>query len=79
MFILYTKTGCPWCDEVREFLLEKSIVFEERNVTEDPALMEEMVSKSNQTKAPTIDLNGEIFADLGREEAEKIFKDKELI
>ncbi len=74
MLILYTKTVCPWCIEVRDFLLENKVVFEERNVVEDPLFMEEMISKSNQTKAPTLDLDGKILADAGEDEVREFLK-----
>jgi glutaredoxin 3 len=79
MLILYTKNGCPWCDEVRDFLMENKIHFEEREVRLNEEYFKEMMDKSGQTKAPTIDLDGEIFSDLGKEEVEEILKDKGII
>ena len=61
--ILYTKTGCGWCDEVRDLLEEKKVEFEEKNVYEKPEYFEELVSKSKQTITPTLDIDGEIIAD----------------
>lgn len=61
--ILYTKTGCSWCDEVRDLLNEKNIKFDERNVFEKPEYFEELVLKSKQTMTPTLDIDGEIIAD----------------
>ena len=40
--IVYTKTGCPWCIAVTDYLNENKIDFEEKNVSEDPALFKEM-------------------------------------
>lgn len=61
--ILYTKTGCGWCDEVRDLLNEKNIKFEERNVFEKPEYFEELIQKSKQTLTPTLDIDGKIIAD----------------
>jgi len=66
--ILYTKTGCGWCDGVRDLLNEKNIKFEERNVFEKPEYFEELVRKSKQTMTPTLDIDGEIIADTDAEE-----------
>jgi glutaredoxin 3 len=66
--ILYVKSGCPWCEEVVEFLTEHGISYREKNVSEDPAAFEEMTRKSKQTKAPTLDWHGNILADFGLEE-----------
>jgi len=61
--IFYSKTGCPWCEEVKELLDEKQVLYEERNVIENPAFYDELVKKSNQGKTPTLDIEGEIIAD----------------
>lgn len=63
--ILYVKTGCPWCEEVIEFLSEHGIGYREKNVSQDPAALDEMRKKSGQTKAPTLDWHGKILADFG--------------
>ena len=66
--ILYTKTGCGWCDDVRDLLNEKNINFEEKNVFEKPEYFEELILKSKQTMTPTLDIDGEITADIDAEE-----------
>lgn len=63
--ILYVKTGCPWCTEVANFLSEHGIGFREKNVNQDAAAAAEMMRKSKQTKAPTLDWHGRILADFG--------------
>lgn len=74
--IVYTKTGCPWCDGVLGFLHEKKVPFEEREVRGNQAYFDEMVKKSGQTKAPTLDLNGEILADTDKEAVEVFLKER---
>ncbi len=61
--IVYTKNGCPWCEEVLELLHSKNLDFEEREVLSNPLYAQELEEKSHQTKAPTLDLDGEILAD----------------
>jgi glutaredoxin 3 len=63
--ILYVKTGCPWCDEVIDFMRDHGIGYREKNVSQDPVAMEEMRAKSGQGKAPTLDWHGKILADFG--------------
>ncbi len=63
--ILYVKTGCPWCKEVIDFLGDNGVGYREKNVSQDPAALEEMRAKSGQTKAPTLDWHGRILADFG--------------
>lgn len=69
--IVYTKTGCPWCIGLTDFLKEKGIDFEERNVTESEVFFTEMQAKSGQTKAPVVDIDGKIIADTDKEEIER--------
>ncbi len=66
--ILYIKRGCPWCDEVVEYLDRKNIEVQIFNVSGDREAMLEMVAFSGQSKAPTMDWNGELLADFGVEE-----------
>ena len=66
--ILYIKRGCPWCDEVVEYLDRKKIEVQTFNVSSDREAMQEMVALSGQSKAPTMDWNGEVLADFGVDE-----------
>ncbi len=70
--ILYTKTGCPWCQEVLELFAEKNIKFEEREVTGNQNYYDELIVKSGQDKTPTLDIDGKILADTDVEEVKKV-------
>ncbi len=77
--IVYTKLGCPWCRAVVDFLSEKKVVYEEREVRGNKNWFDEMVKKSGQTKAPTLDLNGEILADTDRDAVEVFLKQQGVL
>ena len=77
--ILYTKTGCPWCEDVLELFKEKNIAFEEREVLRNRIYYDELVKKSGQTKTPTLDIDGSILADSDREQVEEYLKNKNLL
>lgn len=66
--ILYIKRGCPWCDEVVEYLDRKKIEVETIVVSGNHEAMQEMVDLSGQSKAPTMDWHGEVLADFGVDE-----------
>ncbi len=74
--ILYTKTGCPWCAEVLEFLRDNTIPFEEREVTTNKIYYDELVKKSGQNKTPTLDIDGYILADSDKDQVTKYLKSK---
>ncbi|MEY4440530.1 MAG: hypothetical protein RLY49_156 [Candidatus Parcubacteria bacterium] len=77
--IIYTKTGCPWCVDALAYLNQKGIQYEEREVLIHPEFMKEMEEKSGQTKAPTVDFNGEILADTDVGQIDSFLKDKGII
>lgn len=69
--ILYTKTGCPWGKQVIDFLNEKQIPFEERNMTEVESYRLEAIDKSGQWKCPTLDIEGHILPDSDAKQVEQ--------
>jgi glutaredoxin len=66
--LLYIKPGCPWCDEVVDYLKRKKIAVKTVIVSGNPSAMKEMVDLSGQSKAPTMDWHGEVLADFGVDE-----------
>jgi len=66
--ILYLKTGCPWCVEVERYLERKGIEVRKVIVSGNREAMNEMTQISGQSKAPTLNWEGEILADFGVEE-----------
>jgi glutaredoxin len=43
--VLYSATGCPLCAKYRTMLAEKGIRYQEKNTTEQPAFLDELVQK----------------------------------
>ncbi|MBI4599567.1 glutathione S-transferase N-terminal domain-containing protein [Candidatus Uhrbacteria bacterium] len=76
---MYTKVGCPWCDEVRTLLSGKGIAFEERECRNNTAHFDELVKKSGQTLTPTLDIDGEIIADTDAAALTAYFKEKGVL
>lgn len=65
---LFVKTGCGWCDAAQEWLDEQGIKYAVVNVSRDAKAFSEMQELSGQTRAPVIEIDGEILADFGPEE-----------
>jgi glutaredoxin len=74
--ILYTKSGCPWCEEAVQFLDEHGIGYRLKDVRADPAAFAEMEKTSRQTKTPTLDWNGKVLADFGTDELIPFLRDR---
>ena len=77
--IIYTKNRCSWCVDALEFLKTAGVEFEEREVRSNPIFMKELEQKSGQSKAPTIDLDGEILADTDVQAIEIFLKEKGVL
>jgi glutaredoxin 3 len=77
--ILYVKTGCPWCDEVLEYMDEHKLSYQKVTVSGNAAAMREMVDLSGQSKAPTMDWDGEVLADFGVDELIPFLKARKAI
>lgn len=71
---LFIKPGCPWCDEAIDWLDARKISYQTLNVTGDREARAEMLELTGQTKAPSIDVDGEILADFGADELEAWWK-----
>lgn len=76
--ILYIKRGCPWCDDVVEYLDRKKIEVETIVVSGNKEAMQEMIDLSGQSKAPTMDWHGEVLADFGVDELVPFLKKQGL-
>jgi glutaredoxin len=75
---LYVKTGCPWCEEVLDYLDDQNIDYDKVVVSDDPEAMDEMVELSGQSKAPTMDWDGDVLADFGVDELVPFLRSKGL-
>lgn len=74
--LLYVKTGCPWCDEVLEYMDAHKIAYQKITVTGDQEAMQQMIDLSGQSKAPTMDWDGEVLADFGVDELVPFLKER---
>ena len=76
--ILYVKTGCPWCDEVLDYFDGHKLPYRKITVSGNREAMQEMVDLSGQSKAPTMDWDGEVLADFGVDELIPFLRKKGL-
>lgn len=74
---LFIKPGCPWCYEAMDWLNEHGWPYEALDVIRDAEAREEMLELTGQTKAPSIDVGGEILADFGADELEAWWSKKD--
>jgi glutaredoxin 3 len=72
--IVYTKTGCPWGIQVLDFLKEKGLPFEDRNMTDNDNYRIESIEKTGQWKCPTIDIDGHMLPDSDAKQLDEYLK-----
>jgi len=69
--IIYTTSWCPFCEAAKNYLKEKGVPYEEKNVEIDLNAREEMIQKSGQLGVPVIDIEGRIIIGFSPEEIDE--------
>ncbi len=59
MLILYTKTNCAYCENVKDAFRSHRIVYEERNIS-NPAYLKEIQEKGARTMPFLIDTSANV-------------------
>ena len=55
---IYTIAKCPYCAAVRRLLEKRKLPFKEIELTDEPALQQDMVEQTGQKTTPHIFING---------------------
>lgn len=71
---LFIKPFCGWCHEAIEWLDARDLAYEKLDVTANAAARQEMFDLTGQSRAPVIDVDGEILADFDVDELEVWWK-----
>jgi len=51
MITLYTKTGCPYCDKVKDRIAELALPYSEKNISDEKNLSE-LLEKGGKRQVP---------------------------
>jgi glutaredoxin 3 len=70
--IVYTSPTCPYCTMVKEFLSQRSISFEERDVSRDSSYAQELVNSTGQMGVPVTIIHGQIVVGFDRGRLEQL-------
>ena len=71
---LFIKTFCGWCDDATDWLDERGWKYESLNVSENAAARAEMRELTGQSKAPCIEVDGQVLADFDTDQLETFLK-----
>src|ERR1043166_6467301 len=66
--IAYLKPWCGWSNGVRAVLRKYELPFEDRDIINDAAQRQEMITKSGQMLSPCVEVNGKMLADISGDE-----------
>lgn len=74
---LFIKPYCGWCHEAQDWLEARKIPYETLDVMTDAQARREMAELSGQTRAPVIEVDGEILADFDTNQLEEFWNRRE--
>ncbi len=72
MVKVYSIPDCPWCVKVKKYLNSKNIEFEDINVQENVDGREEMISLTNQSSVPVINIDGNVIIGFEKEKLDSL-------
>ena len=68
--IAYMKPSCGWSEGVRAVMRKYDLPFEDRDIINDPEQRQEMIQKTGQMLQPSVEINGNMLADVSGDEVE---------
>lgn len=68
--IAYLKPSCGWSQGVRAIMRKYTLVYEDRDIINNPLNYNEMVERSGQPLSPCVEVNGRMLADVSGDEVE---------
>jgi glutaredoxin len=74
--VVYKKTGCPWAADVEDFLNEKGLKYEAKDMTKNSQYRDEAQQLSGQSKSPTVIIDDKVFPDTDVEQLEEYFESR---
>ena len=74
--VAYLNPMCPWTPGVVRTLQEHGLEFESKDVMRDRKAYQEMVDKSGQYSTPSVEIDGQMLADVGGDEVDAWLRQK---
>ncbi|PIR02938.1 MAG: NrdH-redoxin [Candidatus Magasanikbacteria bacterium CG11_big_fil_rev_8_21_14_0_20_43_7] len=71
---IYSSPGFPACDELKQYLEDLELQFEEIDVSRDDLAWENMVHKSQQMSVPVIEIDDQIIIGFDRFRLDKLLE-----
>lgn len=72
--IVYSTPSCPFCKQIKAFLLEHKIDFTDIDVMTNQDKAREMIQKSGQMGVPVIDIDGKVVIGFDQKKLKELLK-----
>jgi glutaredoxin 3 len=69
---VYTTTTCPWCTRAKDYLRQKGVPFQEKNIERDPAGAQEVMQRTGQMGVPVITAGDEVIIGFDRPKLDRL-------
>ncbi len=69
--IVYSTPTCPYCKQIKAYLKEKSIEYDDIDVAANPDKAQEMIDKSGQMGVPVVMIGEEVIVGFDKEKINK--------
>ena len=69
---VYTTSTCPWCVRAKDFLRQKGVPFQEKNLEYDAIAAQELRRRTGQMGVPVITAGDEVIIGFDRPKLEKL-------
>ncbi|HEX9665843.1 MAG TPA: glutaredoxin domain-containing protein [Thermodesulfobacteriota bacterium] len=69
--MIYPQTGCSACKNTKEYLTQKGVNFEDRNVSEDERALKELTEKYKSRSTPAIIIGDEVIIGFDKEKLDR--------
>lgn len=74
--IVYTAPGCVYCHNLKSYLKEQNVIFDEIDVTKNMSVADDIIKKTGQLAVPVVEINNEIIIGFDKEKLRGLLKIK---
>ena len=75
--LIYSTPNCIYCITLKKFLEEHKIEFEEKDVSQDEAALNEMIKKSGQMGVPVVEIDSQVIVGFDKERISRLLDIKD--
>ena len=69
---VYTTTTCPWCTRTKEYLRQKGVPFQEKNIELDQAAAQEVMQRTRQMGVPVTIAGDDVIIGFDRPKLDRL-------